>query len=234
MAKDSTSINRRSESTRRLVVAAMLSAITALLTFTPIGMIQLPPPLPAVTMVHIPVMLAVLSEGFGVGMLVSLVFGVCSFIRAWESGMVGLTIFFRDPRVSILPRLFIPIVAFGIYLLWRKGTGKWLAKHPGWDKIGVGIAAACGTLTNTAGCLGMILLAHGQELQDLVTNMVTTGDVAGDYTNQAAGWLVAVVGLPNGIAEIIVAVVMVPILKTAVDAVNRRSSRSRITKEHKR
>ena len=36
---------RQSERIRQMIVAAMLSAITALLVFTPIGMIQLPPPL---------------------------------------------------------------------------------------------------------------------------------------------------------------------------------------------
>ena len=48
---------------RRMVITAMLGAVTALLTFTPVGMIMLPPPLPAVTLVHIPVILAALADG---------------------------------------------------------------------------------------------------------------------------------------------------------------------------
>ena len=75
---------------RRMVVTAMFAAITALLAFTPIGMITLPPPLPAVTLVHLPVILAALVEGPLVGVGVGLVFGLCSLIRAWGSGMVGL------------------------------------------------------------------------------------------------------------------------------------------------
>ena len=55
---------RQSERIRQMIVAAMLSAITALLVFTPIGMIQLPPPLLAVTTVHVPVLIAALVEGW--------------------------------------------------------------------------------------------------------------------------------------------------------------------------
>ena len=91
------SARRQSEAIRRMVTAAMLSAITAVLTFTPIGMIPLPPPLLSATTVHLPVILAALVEGPVVGLVVSLVFGLCSFIRAWESGAVGLTLFFRNP-----------------------------------------------------------------------------------------------------------------------------------------
>ena len=56
------SARRQSEAIRRMVVAAMLSAITAVLTFTPIGMIPLPPPLLSATTVHLPVILAALVE----------------------------------------------------------------------------------------------------------------------------------------------------------------------------
>ena len=76
---------------RKMVISAMLSAITAVLTFTPIGMIPLPPPLLSVTTVHIPVIVAALAEGPLVGLLVGLVFGLCSLIRAFTSGMTGLT-----------------------------------------------------------------------------------------------------------------------------------------------
>ncbi|MEG2703030.1 MAG: ECF transporter S component, partial [Clostridia bacterium] len=53
---------KQSELIRKMVIAGMLSAITALLTFTPFGMIPLPPPLPAATTVHVPVILAALVE----------------------------------------------------------------------------------------------------------------------------------------------------------------------------
>ena len=74
------SAGRQSEAIRRNeMAAAMLSAITAVLTFTPIGPIPLPPPLLSATTVHLPVILAALVEGPVVGLVVGLVFGLCSF-----------------------------------------------------------------------------------------------------------------------------------------------------------
>ncbi len=212
---------KQSERIRRMVVAAMLSAITAVLVFTPIGMIPLPPPLPAVTMVHIPVMLAVLTEGLAVGLTVGLVFGLCSLIRAWESGMVGLTLFFRNPLVSVLPRLLVPLVALGMYWLWKKSVEQSRITK----KTGAAVAAVLGSLTNTIGCLGMILILYGKELTDLLQGMIATGNVEAGASQNAAAWLLAAVGLPNGIAEAVVAAVLVPILKTAVEAVMRRVGR---------
>lgn len=206
---------------RRMVVTAMLAAVTALLAFTPIGMITLPPPLPAVTLVHLPVILAALAEGPLVGMAVGLVFGVCSFIRAWGSGIVGLTLFFRNPLVSVVPRVLIPLVAWGVYTLWNR-----LIKRGGAaDKIGAAVASVAGALTNTVLCLGMILLLYGSDLTTLINNLIAAGNANATYLDHAGAWLVAVVGLPNGLAEAAVAAVLVPMVKLAVDAVNRRGKR---------
>ena len=213
--------SRQSRTIRRMVVTAMLSAITALLTFTPVGMITLPPPLPAVTLVHIPVILAALIEGPWVGVPVGLVFGICSLTRAWGSGMVGLTLFFRNPLVSVLPRMMIPLMAWAAYRLWKK-----LWPNDGvMEKLGAGVAAAVGALTNTVLCLGAIVLLYGSELTALVNNLISAGSTDGAYINQAGAWLVAAVGVPNGLAEAAVAAVVIPMIKTAVDALNRRGKR---------
>lgn len=215
--------NRRkqSETIRRMVIAAMLGAITAVLVFTPIGMITLPPPLLAVTMVHIPVILAALAEGIWVGLAVGLVFGVCSLIRAWGNGMVGLTLFFRNPLVSVAPRLLIPLVAVGVCFLWKRCVRQTAVTQ----RIGVGVAAVLGSLTNTVGCLGMVLLLYGKDLNELVHGMVLAGNADAAYSQNAAGWLIAVVGFPNGIAEAIVAAVLVPMLMVATQAVSKRAGR---------
>ena len=210
--------SRQSIAVRRMVITAMLGAITILLTFTPIGMIMLPPPLPAVTLVHIPVIVAALAEGPLVGLSVGLVFGLCSFFRAWESGMVGLTLFFRNPLVSIVPRLIIPLMAWGAYALWRR----FVRREGAADKLGAGLAAIVGTLTNTVLCLGAIVLLYGSELTTLVNNLVSTGAVDGWYMSNSGTWLVAAVGVPNGLAEVVVAAILVPLIKVAVDAINRR------------
>ncbi len=209
--------------TRRMVIVAMLAAVTILLTFTPVGMIQLPPPLPAVTLVHIPVILGALTEGPLVGVAVGLVFGLCSLIRAWGSGVVGLTLFFRNPLVSVLPRMIIPLTAWGAYVLWNR-----LVKRKGAaDKIGAGIASAVGALTNTVLCLGMIMILYGGDLTVLINNLISGGSANAAYLNNAGAWLVAAVGVPNGLAEAAVAAVLIPMVKVAVDAVNRHGKRGK-------
>lgn len=211
--------SRQSQTIRRMVITAMLSAITALLAFTPVGMITLPPPLPAVTLVHIPVIVAALVEGPWVGLPVGLVFGLSSLIRAWESGMVGLTLFFRNPLVSVLPRLIVPLVAWGAYALLRR-----LAKRGSvGDKLAAAVGSALGAVTNTVLCLGAILLLYGGELTVLVNNLVALGGANSDYLGQAGAWMVAAVGVPNGLAEAVVAALLVPMIKTAVEAMGRRT-----------
>lgn len=215
-----TSRVHQSDRIHKIVIAAMLSAIVAVLTFTPIGMIPLPPPLPSATTVHVPVLLAALVEGPVVGLVVGLVFGLCSLLRAWESAAVGLTLFFRDPRVSVLPRLLVPLVAYGIWALWRKCV------KPGrvTDKAGAVIASVLGTLTNTVGCLGMVVWLYGADLTELIHGMIASGSADAAYLNNAGAWLVAVVGTPNGIGECIVAAILVPMIQSAVEAVLRRTA----------
>ncbi len=210
--------SRQSERIRQMVIAAMLSAIVAVLTFTPIGMIPLPPPLPNATTVHIPVLVAALVEGPVVGLVVGLVFGLCSLIHAWQVGMVGLTLFFRNPVISVLPRMLVPLIAFGAWFLWRRIV----RQNAVTDKIGVAVSAVIGTVTNTVLCLGLIALIYGGDLTAMLNEMISVGSADATYLNSAGAWLVAVVGIPNGIGECIVAAIIVPMIKTAVDAVIRR------------
>ncbi|MBP3645059.1 MAG: ECF transporter S component [Clostridia bacterium] len=222
MNKHSVSRSSQSDRIRRMVISAMLSAITAVLTFTPIGMIPLPPPLPSATMVHIPVLVAALVEGPSVGLIVGLVFGLCSCIRAWETGMVGLTLFFRNPLISVLPRLIVPLAAIAVWMLWKKIV----KDNAVTDKIGAAVSAAAGAITNTVLCLGLIILFYGNDLTVMLNEMIAAGNADAAYLNDAGAWLVAAVGLPNGIAEMLVAAVIVPMVKTAVDAVAHRTRRS--------
>ena len=223
MKKKVSSRARQSERIRQMVIAAMLSAIVAVLTFTPIGMIPLPPPLPSATTVHIPVLVAALVEGPMVGLIVGAVFGICSFIRAWETGMVGLTLFFRNPLISVLPRLVVPLIAFGAWFIWRR----LIKQNVITDKIGVALSAVIGTVANTVLCLGLIALIYGGDLTVMLNEMISAGNADAAYLDNAGQWLVAVVGVPNGIGECIVAAIIVPMIKTAVDAVIRRTPAGR-------
>jgi len=84
---------------------------------------------------HIPAIIGGVLEGPRVGALTGLVFGLHSLIRAGNP-------LFADPLVAVLPRIFIGIAAHLVYRLTKSDA----------------LAAALGTVTNTAGVLGMAVL----------------------------------------------------------------------------
>jgi len=201
----------------------MLSAITILLAFTPIGLITMPAPLPSITIMHLPVILAVLLEGPVVGLSVGFVFGISSLIRAWGSGIVGLDLFFRNPLISVLPRMLIPLAVWAVYQLMMKLFSK---KGIG-DKVSTITEAAVGSVTNTVLCLGLIVVIYGNDLSEYVNNLIAAGNAVESYMDHAGAWLVAIVGVPYGIAEAVAAAIIIPLIKIAVEASTRRLRRGK-------
>ncbi|MDO5302172.1 MAG: ECF transporter S component [Tissierellia bacterium] len=111
--------------TRKLVIVAMLGAITVVLGLTPLGFIPIGP-LNATTM-HIPVILAAILEGPIVGALVGLIFGLSSLFNA-ITRPTPISIVFYNPLISILPRILIGLIAYYIYRAVRDIDGGILRK----------------------------------------------------------------------------------------------------------
>nr|WP_237268877.1 ECF transporter S component [Thermoanaerobacterium thermosaccharolyticum] len=111
----------------------MLSAISIVMTTTPLGYIPLG--IANATTMHIPTIIGSILEGPYVGTFIGLIFGISSFIRQ-------NTPLFADPIIAILPRLLIGIVAYYVYKISKSA----------------GIAAIAGTLTNTVGVLGLSVI----------------------------------------------------------------------------
>lgn len=124
--------------TRRIVIAGILGAIAILLAVTRLGFIPVPNFTGNATIMHVPAILGGVLEGPVVGFLVGGIFGVFSFIQAEVPA-------FKDPLVSILPRLIIGIVAWAVFVGLR-GTNVYVASLA---------AGLLGTLANTVGVLGM-------------------------------------------------------------------------------
>jgi len=96
--------------TEKIVIAGVLGAITLILGFVPnLGFIPLPNAIGNATIGHIPTILAGVIAGPLVGVISGLIFGLTSFIRATDP-------FFKDPSVSILPRLFIGLTAWATFV----------------------------------------------------------------------------------------------------------------------
>ena len=135
---------------RKMAIIGVLSAISIMLSMTPLGFIPIGPL--NLTIMHIPVIIGAVLEGPLVGIIVGLIFGFTSLLRAIT--IPTITNFaLINPLVSILPRVLIGIVAYYVYKLTIKLTKNALVS--GW------ITGVMGSLVNTVGVLGMTYILYG-------------------------------------------------------------------------
>ena len=129
-------------STRKIAMAGVLAAITIVLGWTRVGFIPIPLPFGDATIMHVPVILGAILEGPIVGTILAAIFGIFSLLQ------VSAVDWFKDPLISILPRLFIGVMAWLGYRAFRRWN-EWLA---------VIVSSIVGTLTNTVFTLGMLVV----------------------------------------------------------------------------
>ncbi|MGL5315262.1 MAG: ECF transporter S component [Peptostreptococcaceae bacterium] len=150
MSSRRTNQGRKNVNVRRMSIIGVLSAISIMLSLTPLGFIPIGPV--NATIMHIPVIIGAIIEGPIVGMSIGFIFGATSLLRALT--MPTITSFaFINPLVSILPRVIIGLVAYYVYQLAVKITKNSFVS--GW------IVGAIGSLVNTIGVLGMIYVLYG-------------------------------------------------------------------------
>lgn len=183
--------------TKRLVTISLLSAISFVLGFTPLGFIPIPPA--NATTMHIPVIIGAILEGPIAGVVIGLIFGISSIIQALLRPNI-LSFAFVNPLVSVLPRILIGLVSYYSYKLVltifsRNNTKNKISKVS--DTVSVGVSAALGTLTNTAGVLGMMYLLYADRVASAM-----------GVERNAVGGVILAIGVTNGIPEIIVAVLI--------------------------
>ena len=126
---------------RQIVIAGILGGIAIFLGYTRLGFIPVPNLAGNATIMHVPAILGGALEGPVVGTIVGGIFGVFSFIQAEVP-------FFRDPLVSILPRLFIGVMAWAVFVGLRSRS----------VDLASAAAGVLGSLANTVGVLGMAVL----------------------------------------------------------------------------
>jgi len=160
---------------KTLAVSGLLGAISIVLGITPLGFIPVPTPAGHATIMHVPAILGGVLEGPITGAMVGLIFGLYSFLQASNA-------LFADPLIAILPRILIGLIAYGIYKVTKSDV----------------MAAALGTVTNTAGVLGLAVLRG-----------YITGPVA---------WGIA---LTQGIPEVIVAIIVTVMVSKTVRKIRR-------------
>ncbi|MBO0960009.1 ECF transporter S component [Neobacillus sp. MM2021_6] len=158
---------------RDIVIAGVLGAVAILLGVTRLGYIPVPTAAGNATIMHIPAIIGGIMQGPVVGLIVGAIFGISSFLNA----TVPL---FKDPLVAILPRLFIGVVAWLIYVGIRRKS----------EYLAVGAAAFIGTLANTVLVLTMAVIRH--------------------YLTPGVAWTVGITnGIPEAIVGTIVTLAVV-------------------------
>ena len=93
-------------STRKIVVAGVMSAIAILLGATHWGFIPWFGGV-SITIMHLPVIIGAVLEGPIVGLIIGFLFGLFSLIQGAIAPTGPADVWFVNPLLSILPRLFI-------------------------------------------------------------------------------------------------------------------------------
>lgn len=169
---------------RQITTAGMLSAISIILGLTGYGFVPLP--LAKATIMHIPVIIGAILEGPKVGMLIGFMFGAFSLIQNIMSPNL-LSFAFLNPLVSVLPRILIGLTAYYSYRLVKSRN----------ENLRIAAAAAIGSMTNTAGVLGMIYVLYAAQY----------AEAKGISVSLAAKTIFGVAYM-NGIAEAVVAAII--------------------------
>jgi uncharacterized membrane protein len=135
-------------STHDLAVAGVFGALAIVLSFTPLGLIPVPNPTEAATSLHLPAIIAGVLSGPIVGGMVGLVLALSSWYRysgafitfAGGNLLVGML-------AAFLPRILIGVMAYYAYRSLRR-----------WPAPAAAAAGLVGTLTNTIGVLGTLIV----------------------------------------------------------------------------
>lgn len=144
--------------TRRIVNAGILSAIAILMGITRIGSIPTPTPAGNATIMHLPTIIGGIMEGPVVGIIIGLIMGVSSFLYDPMP-------LFKDPLVSILPRLLIGVVAYFVYVGFKRFN----------VYLAIAIAGFVGSMTNTVLVLTMAVIRQYMPGEAAVLVAVTQG-----------------------------------------------------------
>ena len=156
----------RSEKTRSMVLMAMLSAVLLVMSFTPLGYLNIGPL--AISLNMIPVGIAAVALGPTGGAVLGAVFGVTSFLQCIGIGgtsAMGVILFEVDPFLTLFQRL-VPRILAGLLSGWIYQGVKKLIN----STVACFVTGFCAALLNTAlFMLALVLLfGHHEYLQQLI------------------------------------------------------------------
>ncbi|MGB9593745.1 MAG: ECF transporter S component, partial [Anaerolineae bacterium] len=135
---------------RKIVIAGVMGALAVFLGWTHLGFIPWVTGT-ALTIMHVPVIIGAVLEGPLVGTAIGLIFGLFSLLQAVLAPTGPVDVWFQNPVISVLPRLFIGVVAWLGYKALKNVN----------EPLALVVAGIVGTLTNTVLVLSaMRLFGH--------------------------------------------------------------------------
>ncbi len=183
--------------TRKIVITAVLSAITIVLGLLPFGG-YIPFAGISITILSIPVIIGAILEGPIVGAGIGLLFGLTSLYQAATAPKSPLDPLFTNVLLSVLPRLLIGPVAWLVWTALKKNK-----------VVGLIAAGVAGSYTNTILVLGMLGLLYAKDSRVV--------EIWGDKVWPALGGIALSSGLPEAcVCAIFVFVIGAALLEISV------------------
>ncbi|MDO4287893.1 MAG: ECF transporter S component [Eubacterium sp.] len=147
-------MSKQTMRTAQFTQITLLIALLAVLAFTPLGFIQIPPV--SITILHIPVIIGAIVMGPKNGGILGLAFGFFSMLSAIFQGGTPIDLLFSPfasgaPLQSLimcyLPRILLGVIAGGLYQLLSE-------KLP--QRVAIGLSAGIAALCHTILVLGLM------------------------------------------------------------------------------
>lgn len=135
-------------STRKIVVAGVLIAVTLVLALTGLGYFPVPNITSQATILHVPPIIGAVLEGPVVGAIIGLVLAITSYFAAGVQQLFAGQPFWVPIIVLGLPRVLIGVTSYYTYAALKRSN----------EILALGAAGVVGSLTNTVLVIGLGVL----------------------------------------------------------------------------
>lgn len=193
---------------KKITLTGVFSALIIVLTITRLGFIAFSPTV-SITILQIPVILCAMMTGITGGIFSGFVMGLMSLIMAAMSPSGILDPIFVNPFCSVLPRMLLGFVAWGIWNLLN-----FIPKMP--KAVSAGITGFVATMAHTFMVYGCIFIFDGTGIRSALEKIGMAG----------TGYLgVILVGLPSEILEAVSSLVVAALVYTALFIAEKQKSK---------
>ncbi|MCR5623757.1 MAG: SpoIIE family protein phosphatase [Lachnospiraceae bacterium] len=174
----------------QLMILIGLTVMYGIVPFTKFGFIFIGDF--SITFIQVPIILVTILIGLPQGFYVSLLFGLSSMGLAYNVPSDSFDALFRNPYLSVVPRLLIPLIAWAAFAFFKRLADDYTISA---KLICGALSSVCGVLANTLFVLIALIIVYPVQMgltADISSSTLILSHILG----------------PNMIAEIFVAVIL--------------------------